>query len=149
LDRRRLDLRSHDVAHWLDPVGHGGPPFPVPLLNHCDTVRLVILAGHFQGTHHSFEAELVELSFGEIEILEPPAHLILGWWLLPKLPDRSTDSFRVEHAGDDRAVVEYLAHSRSVIGEAAFPPVIHELEDILMHFEICPSGMKGHRLVTF
>src|SRR3989442_3358990 len=53
LHRGRFQLRAHDLADGLDPVGDDGPFLAVPLLDQGQPVALVVLAGDPEGAHHA------------------------------------------------------------------------------------------------
>src|SRR2546428_3661219 len=78
LHRGRFQLRAHDLADGLDPVGDDGPFLAVPLLDQGQPVALVVLAGDPEGAHHALHAQLLEALLGEVQVLEAPPHLLAG-----------------------------------------------------------------------
>src|SRR5262245_26706304 len=78
LDRGRLELGPHHLAHGRDPVGDDVPLLAVPLLDEHGTVALVVLAGHLDRVREALHAELIEPRLREVQVLEAPAHLLAG-----------------------------------------------------------------------
>src|SRR5258705_9246240 len=69
-DRRRLDLRAHDVPHGHDPVRHDVPLLAVPLLDEHGAVALVVLAGDLDRMGEALHPQLFQALVGEVQILE-------------------------------------------------------------------------------
>src|SRR2546428_5860686 len=78
VDGRRLELRPHDVANRLAPVGDDIPLFAVPLLDAREAVALWALAGHAERAHHAPHASLLEALVGAVALFAAPAHLLAG-----------------------------------------------------------------------
>src|SRR2546428_9620543 len=78
VDGRRLELRPHDVANRLDPVGDDVPLLAVPLLDERQPIALVVVAGHAERAHHSLHAQLLETLLRDIEVFEAPPDLLTG-----------------------------------------------------------------------
>src|SRR5262245_44537826 len=78
LDRGRLQLRAHHLAHRLDPLGDDVPLLAVPLLDQHGTVTLVVLAGDLHRVREPLQPDLVQARLGEVEVLIAPAHLLGG-----------------------------------------------------------------------
>src|ERR1051325_11503991 len=69
--RRRLDLRPHDVAHRLDPVGDDVPLLAVPLLDQHGAVAFVVLAADLDRMREALHSELVELRLVRFRFSKP------------------------------------------------------------------------------
>src|SRR2546427_12454239 len=91
LDGRRLDLRPDHVAHRRDPVGDDGPLLAVPLLDQDGTAPLVVLAADLDRMREVLHADLLEPLLGQVQVLEPPAHLLAAQWLVAELRHRRAD----------------------------------------------------------
>src|SRR5262245_63750476 len=97
VDRRRLDLRPHHLAHRRDPVGDDAPLLAVPLLDEHRAVPLVVLAGNLQWMGEAAHADLVQALLGEIQVLEAPAPLLAGERLVAELRHGRADGLGLQH----------------------------------------------------
>src|SRR5439155_6463077 len=145
-DRRGLELRPDHVAHHGNPVGHDVPLLAVPLLEHHRAGALVILAGHLDGMGEALHAELLEPRLGEVEVLEPPAHLGTREGLVAVLRHRRPDRLDGEHRIHDAAVVEHLADTLLLAG--TFALVVNELEEVRVHPEAGARRVERRALVA-
>src|SRR5882672_11369657 len=126
-DGLRLDLRTDHVAHRRNPVRHDLPLLAIPLLDEYGAVALVVLAGHLDGVGEALHAELDEPLLRQVEVLEPPPHLLGREHLVAVLSHRGADRLDGEHGVGDAAVVERRAHVLLLPG--AFALVINVLDD--------------------
>src|SRR5262245_14182730 len=76
LHRGRLQLRTDDLAHRLDPLGDDIPLLAVPLLDQHRPVPLVVLAGDLHRVGKPLEPDLIQAGIREVEVLVAPAHLL-------------------------------------------------------------------------
>src|SRR6267142_4152473 len=145
LDGRRLDLRTDDVAHGLDPLRNDLPPLAVPLLDEHGAIALVVLAGDLDRPREALHAELVEPLLRQVEVLEPPPDLLAREHLVAVLAHRGADRLDGEHGVGDAAVVERRAHVLLLPGALAL--VIDVLHDVLEDPEVGARSMEGRSLV--
>src|SRR5262249_40407553 len=140
LGRDCLELRADYVAHDWDPTRDRSPAAAIPLLEHDGPGALVVLAGHLDRMDEAPHAKLVEPLLGEAQVLEPPAHLLASDGLVSILRHGDADRLDVVHGADHPTVVEHFTDGLARAG--AFPPVVHELQDVPVHGEVGARGVE-------
>src|SRR5206468_7730647 len=101
--------RPYHLLVGVDPVGDESPFLPIPLVHFGAGNASVVLACHLERRQQTLEAELVELVRGEVEVLQTPAYLLAGQWLVAELRLSGAHRFRGEQRIDHAAVVEDAA----------------------------------------
>src|SRR5712691_5403986 len=83
--RRLLDHRPHDRLIRLDPVGDQLTFRSVPLLKLDRAAPLVVLAGDLDRLQETGGAQLLQTLLVDVQVLQPPPHLLSGQRLLAEL----------------------------------------------------------------
>src|SRR5262245_62814786 len=131
--RGRFELRAHQIPHDRDPVRDPGPLRSIPLLEHDRTRAFVILARHLQLVREALHAELLQPRIGHVQMLEAPAYLYTRERLVAVSGHGGAERLHLEHGYRQSAVVKNLANRLPLTG--ALAPVVHMLEDFLVHLE--------------
>src|SRR5688572_12636712 len=102
----RLDHRTHDRLVGRDPVADHVPALAVPLHELDAPAALVVHARDLERRHEAHRAELLQALLGDVEVLDPPAHLLAGDRLaLAEALLRGADRLRGDDAVHDAARV--------------------------------------------
>src|SRR6202158_3801754 len=145
--RRLLDHCAHELLVRLDPVGDHLPLVAVPLLELYRAAAFVIGAGHLRRLHEVVAAELLQSRVADLEVLDPPPHLLSGQRLLAVLFLRLADRLDRHDAVDDAPVVVDRTDARLVF-HLTLTLGINVLLDLLDHREVGAGYVKAGRDVA-
>src|SRR6185503_16072375 len=116
---RSFDLRPHDGLVARDPVADDFPLLSVPLLELDGAAPLVVEARHLHRLHQVERAELLQALLVDLQVLDPPAHLLAGERALAELRLRGADRLGGQDSLDHAAVEVLLADAALVLHVAA------------------------------
>ena len=148
LDRRRLELRAHDVAHRLDPVGHDGSTSCRPTAGSAPgrcprgpRRSPSTGVGEALACRSAPSRASVRFRFSKPQRTCSPVSGCCRTWPSPcGSPRRSI------HGVDDAAVVEHLADL--VSSGRALALVVDVLDDVGVDLEAGSRGVEGRALVA-
>src|SRR5439155_12300006 len=103
-------------------------------------------ARDLDGLEHTFEAKGLDALGSQIEVLEPPAHLLAGERLLAELRLRRADSLDAEHGIDQTADIEDLPGLLPFGRAEAF--VVDEFFEILVQLELAGGVLQRDRVIA-
>src|ERR1043166_5637940 len=144
---RLLKLRPYDLAHGGNPVGELLPLFAVPLLDKDWAIAFMVIAGHLDRSRKPREPQFLQACLRQVEMLEPPPHLLTRQWLVAEFGHGCAYGFRVVHSIDKTTVVQDFA---DIIGlRRSLVAVVDLLENGGVQRKICANAMKIARLIPF